>query len=214
MKILVIGGGNTGLALANILSENHDVTLIEKSKEKARKVANKTTALVIKGDASDISILKEAGIKETDSLIVTTEDDKTNLMICTIAKSEEVEKIIALVNKPINEELFTKLGITRLVSVVSTNVTGITGMLYQYGDERIIAQFGEGDMQIVELMIAKDSKLIGQKARIENATIAAIYRSGDLLIPKENTNLEEGDVLLVAVKTKDLKNIANLIAGK
>lgn len=214
MKIIIVGGGETGLTLANLLGDGHDITIIEKDEPLAKEVANKTSALVIKGDATDVSILREAAISKSDAIIVVTGEDKTNLMICQIAKTEKVKKIISLVNSAKNEELFTKLGIHLLVSVVGTNVTGIKRMLYKYGDERIIAQLGAGEVQVIEQVISKDSKLVGKKAKIKNAVIAAIYKSGELIIPNEETVLEEGDVLLVAVKTKDLPKVADIITGK
>jgi len=134
-------------------------------------------------------------------------------MVCQIAKSEEVGKIISLVSDPSNEELFTKLGITQIVSVVGTNVTAIKRMLQQVGGERIIAQLGDGEMQIIEMTLVEGSKLIDQPAAINNATIAAIYRSGELIIPHNGTMLDKGDVLIVVAKTNDLPAVTRLISG-
>lgn len=213
MKIMIIGGGETGLTIANLLGEEYEITIVEKEKEIAKDISNKTHALVINGDGSDITILKDANLSEMEA-IVTTADDKTNLMICQIAKSENIPKIISLVREPKNEELFTKLGINNLVSVVGTNAIAIKRMLYQIGDTRIIAQMGQGEVQIVELTISKESRLVGKEAQIRNAAVAAVYRNGELIIPKSSTILEEGDLLVVVVKTKDLKDITDLITGK
>jgi trk system potassium uptake protein TrkA len=214
MKVIIVGGGQTGLALANLLVESNDITIIEKEEAVAKEAANRTSALLVKGDATDVSVLKQAGIEEADALVVVTSDDKTNLMICEIAKSEKVKRIISLVNSPANEELFTKLKINRLVSVVGTNITAIKKMLHQVGEERIIAQLGAGEVQLIELAVSKDSKLKGKSAKIKNAVIATIYRSGELIIPTESTELKAGDVLLVAVKTKDLSKVAKIISKK
>ncbi|MBU1446169.1 NAD-binding protein [Patescibacteria group bacterium] len=213
MKIIIVGGNATGLTLANLLGEEHDITIIEQDEEVAKKTANEISALVIHGDGTDMSILNEAGLKETDAIITTT-DDKTNLMICEIAKSEKIEKIISLVSDPQNEELFTKLGITRLVSVVGTNVTAIKRQLSRVGDERIIAQLGEGKVQIVELNVSAKSKIVGKTPELNGARIAAIYRSGEMIIPSEDTLVEESDVVLVVVKTEDLPLIIDIIQGK
>lgn len=212
MKIIIIGGGTTGLTLANLLGEEHDVTIVEGDEELAKEIADKTHALVVQGDGGDISVLKEANLAEADA-IISTADDKTNLMVCQIAKSEEIKRIVTLVNDPKNEELFTKLGISHLVSAVGTNVTAIKRMLYQVGDARIIAQLGQGEVQIVELIISEESPLIGKPMEIKNASIAAIYRSGELLIPKKDSFFEKGDLLVVVTKTKNLPDITNLISG-
>ena len=213
MKIIIVGGGTTGLILANLLGEEHDLVLVEKDEAIAKEIATKTQAMVVQGDGSDISLLQDAGLREADALICTT-DDKTNLMMSQIGKSEDVDKIIAIVNDPKNEELFTKLGVNLIVSSVGTNVTAIKRLLYQVGDVRIIAQLGGGEVQIVELNVSEKSNLIGKKPNLRKASIAAIYRGGDIIIPKDSSVIEKGDLLVVFVKTKDLPGITQLITGE
>lgn len=212
MKIIIVGGGTTGLILANLLGEEHEITIIEKDEAVAKDLSGKTHSLVVHGDGSDISLLNETGLKEADALVATT-DDKTNLMISQIAKGEEVPKIITVVKDPKNEELFTKLGIDLYVSTVGTNVTAIKRLLYQVGGGHIVAQLGGGEIQIVELVIGEKSPLIDQEARIAGVSIAAIYRSGEIIIPKEGTTMETGDVLVVLVKTTDLPKLKELTSG-
>ena len=171
-----------------------------------------TQALVLNGDGSDINLLQEAGLKQADALVATS-DDKTNLMISQIAKGEEVGKIIVIVQDPKNEELFTKLGIHLIVSSVGTNVTAIKRLLYQVGDARIIAQLGGGEFQIAELSVSEKSPLIGKDTNIKLASIAAIYRGGEIIIPKESTIIEKGDLLIVFVRTADLPHITELTSG-
>jgi len=213
MKIIIVGGTPTALTLANLLGDEHQITIIEEDEEKAKKFANSTSALVVKGDGTDISILNEAGLTDADA-IVSTSDDKTNLMICEIAKSEEVPKVIALVNEPKNEELFQKLGITQLVSAVGTNVTGIKNLLSQVGDARIVCQLGTGELQVIEATVSKGNPLVEQPPIINGAVIAAIYRSGEIMIPKSDTMIQEGDVLVIVVETKNVQKIQDFIQGK
>ena len=162
MKVIIVGGSETGVTLANLLGDD-DVILIEKEAAVAKSLANKLDALVINGDGTDISILKEAGVGKADAVIAATSDDSINVMICQIAKTENVPKIIPLVRNPKNEELFTKLGIASIVSVAGTNASSLKRMLRSFGDARIIAQLGEGDVQIIEQVISKKSKLIGKR---------------------------------------------------
>lgn len=210
---MIIGGGATGLTLANLLGEEYEITIVEKEDEVAKDIASKTHALIVVGDGGDITALRDANLADMD-VIITTADDKTNLMVCQIAKSEEVKKIISIVNEPKNEELFAKLGITHLVSSVGTNVTAIKRLLYQVGDAHIIAQLGAGENQIVELPVAENSPLIGKKASLRKASIAAIYRSGEVVIPKRATFINKGDLLIMVVQTKDLPKITELVTGQ
>ncbi|MFH1275597.1 MAG: NAD-binding protein [Candidatus Woesearchaeota archaeon] len=214
MKIIIVGGGETGTTLAKLFEKEAEVTIIEKDELLAKELAKKTNALIIHGDGTDISILKEASIEKTDALVVTTSDDTVNLMISQIGISEKVRKIVPLVRKPKNEELFTKLGVSSFVSVAGSTASTIKKILRTYGNARIIAQFGEGDVQIIQQVISKKSKLIKQKAEIKNAVVATVYRSGKIIIPNTDTRLKEGDVLLVAVKTKDLQGVLEIIKGE
>ncbi|MFH1848881.1 MAG: NAD-binding protein [archaeon] len=213
MKIVVIGAGEIGKTLCNILTaENHEVTIVEADQERAEKLAGETDALVLNGDATSMSILKDAGIEECDAIIAVTDDDKTNLMVCEIAKSSDVKRIISRISNPGNEELFTKLGITSVVPVVGNTVTAIKQMLIADGG-RVIAQIGKGDVQVIEVTIHENSKLIGRPAAIKNAVIGTIYRSGDLIIPMKNTMLKNGDVLILTAKSRNLSRIRKVISG-
>jgi trk system potassium uptake protein len=214
MKLIIVGGGETGLTLARLFAKEAEITIIEKDEILAKELARKTNALIIHGDGTDVSILLEAGIDKTDALVITTGDDTVNLMISQIGKSEKVRRIVPLVRKPKNEELFSKLGVGSFVSAAGSNASEIKRILRTYGDARIIAQFGDGDVQIIEQVISKKSKLITQKVSIKNAVIATIYRSGKIIIPTPQTILKEGDVLLVAVKTKDLHDVLDIIKGE
>ena len=212
MKIIIVGGGETGLATAKLFEKEAEITIIEKDEVLAKELTNKTNALIINGDGTDISILKEAEIGKADALIVTTADDTTNLMISQIGILEKVKKVVPLVRKPKNEELFSKLGVNTYVSVAGSNATDIKRILRTYGDAQTIAQMG--DMQIIRQVISEKSNLINQKTKIKDAVIATIYRDGTIIIPTAGTKLKESDVLLVAVKTKDLSKVLTAIEGR
>ena len=215
MKIIIIGGGQVGRTLVNILSAgDYDVTLIEKEEELAKKIAEKSDITVLKGDGTEMSILKDAKIENTDAVISVTNDDKTNLMISEIAKSEKVPRIIARVNEPKNEELFAQLKIHSIVPMVGLAVTQIKRMLMRIGEARITCEIGEGKIQVVELNVEEKSILVGKPAEIKGAVIGTIYRKGELIIPDKKTTIEAGDVLIITVKTEDLPKLEKLTSGQ
>ena len=215
MKIVVVGAGDSGRTLANMLSsEKNEVSLIEREERVAEDVAKEIDALVIKGDATEYSILKDAGIEKADAVIAITNDDKTNLMVCEIAKSTKVAKIISRVNNPKNEELFTKLGITSIVPLVNIEITKIKNMI-EPGRERVIAELGEGDIQVIEGTLGEKSKLVGKdEASIKGAVIGAIYREGEILIPEKGEKLKQGDVIVLVAKSKNLGKIRKMMSGE
>ena len=215
MKIIIVGGGEIGLTTANVLStKEHDLVLVESDEKRAKQVANSIDALVIHGEGTDLTTLKDAGAKEADAIAAVTNDDKTNLMVCEIAKSLGIAKIVARVNKSENEELFTKLGIKGVVPTVGIAVTKIKNLLMEARAERVIYELGKGQVQVLAITIPKESKLVDKPAAIKNAIIGTIYRDGELILPREGTKIKEEDVLVLTAKTKNLKSIRNKIYGK
>ena len=87
MKIIIIGCGKVGYALAEELTEEkHEVTIIDSSSERLQEVEEELDALQILGNGSSLSVLMEADIKNTDLLISVTGSDELNLLCCLIAK--------------------------------------------------------------------------------------------------------------------------------
>ncbi len=215
MKILIVGGGEVGLTTANVLStKEHDLVLIDSDEKTAKAAANSIDALVIHGDGTELATLKDAGANDADAIVAVTDDDKTNLMVCEIGKSLNIEKIIARVNKPDNEELFTKLGITGVIPVVGLAVTKIKNLLMMdRQSERVIYELGSGKVQVLSITIPEKSKLVGKPAEVKNAVVGAIYRDGEILLPREGSKIKEADVLILTVKTKNLKSITKQIYG-
>jgi len=214
VKLIIVGAGDVGTTLANLLSaEKHEICIVELDSKKAEKLAQKTDALVVQGDGADISILKDAGIETADALVAATSDDKSNFMICEVAKSVGTKKIISVINTPKNEELFTKLGITQIVNSVRNTVTSIKQLLYEFGEEHVITQLGDGDVQVIEISAGNESKLLNQPAEIPGAVIGTIYRNGELIIPDKKTLIKVGDVLIIVVKKTELQKVKTLIGG-
>jgi trk system potassium uptake protein TrkA len=211
MNIIIVGGDETGMNLAKLFEKEAEITIVEKDEILAKELSQKTNALIIHGDGTDISILKEAKINKADALVVTTGDDTVNLMVSQIGKSEQVPIVIPLVRKPENVELFKRLGVDSVVSVAGSIASDINRVIRTHGDAKIIAQFGKGDVQIIKHLIPKKSKLINKKAEIENAVITAIFRDSQIIIPEADTRLKQEDVLLLTVKTEYLKKVLKLI---
>lgn len=215
VKIIIIGVGAIGKALATLLStKDHEIVLIEKEESLAKGVANDTDALVIHGDGTEMEILKDAGIEDSDAVIAVTGDDKVNLMVCEIAKSMNIKHIISRVNKSANEEIFTKLGISGVVPLVDLAVTSIKRLLLSAStDHRTIAELGGGAVQILALTVGEDSHLTDKPAIIKDAIVASVYRDGDLIIPDAKTKIEANDVLVIVTKTENLSKVTAQISG-
>ncbi|MFO7710731.1 MAG: TrkA family potassium uptake protein [Candidatus Woesearchaeota archaeon] len=217
MRIIVIGAGEIGKSLVKMLSkEKHEVILIDQSNDLVKDIANQIDILVIKGDATQLSILRDAGIEKSQGVVAVTNDDKTNLMISEIALSSGIKRVISRVNTPGNEELFTKIGVNTLIPTVNLAVTEIKNALMRDDENeqksRFIAPLGVSDAEIIEVTVNSKSSLIGKETIIPKGVISAIYRNGDILIPLgKQYEIKEGDVLVITAKTKDVGEIIKLV---
>ena len=100
MHVIVVGLGGIGQNLVQLLIEHKDnVAVIDKNETRCREIAAKYDLLAIVGDATDQSILEDAGASDADALIITTADDATNLMTALVGKELDIRSIISVVNQ-------------------------------------------------------------------------------------------------------------------
>ena len=101
MKIIIVGCGKVGMTLAEQLSQNYSVILVDHSLEKIHRISENIDALRICGNGSSIGTLMEAGVDTADVLIAVTGSDKLNLLCCLIAQNVSSCHTIARVRNPV-----------------------------------------------------------------------------------------------------------------
>ena len=120
MKIIIVGCGKVGTTLAEQLNrENHDITLIDCDSEALQSISDSTDVMSVTGNGAVYQVQMEAGIKEADLLIATTNSDELNMLCCLIAKKAGNCHTIARIRNPeysaeinyIREELNLSLAI-------------------------------------------------------------------------------------------------------
>jgi len=213
MKIIIVGGGTVGGALSELLiKEKHDVVVIEKDEKLAEELAEKLDALVLHGDGTDKNILKDANIGNVDVVVSVTSDDKTNLMVCEVAKGVNVPNIISRINQSDNEGIFTKIGITNLINTTNTAILAFKKALERPG-KQLINLIGGGKGEVFELSIGKDSKFTNKTVAdvAKGFTVACVYRDDKLMIPKPETKIKEGDILTICSPLEEVKKIEKMI---
>jgi len=108
MYIIVVGGGKVGYYLTKtLLSEGYEVLLIERQADKAELFSEHFGSMVLAGDGAEATTLAAAGAARANVVIAVTGEDEDNLVVCQVAKQKfHVERTIARVNNPKNEQLF------------------------------------------------------------------------------------------------------------
>lgn len=212
MHVIIAGGGKLGEALSNLLvNEKHDVVLIERDEKLSEELAERLDALVLHGDASDSKILRDANIEKSDAVVAMTGDDKTNLMICEVAKSFKVASIVSRINQVANEGIFVKLGITASINTTTSAVLAFKKVLEKPGKRLVNLVAGE-KAEVFEMLVSEGSRAINKKVKeIEkNFTIAAIYRNGELMLRKPDRKIQEDDVLIICVPLEEAKKVEGM----
>lgn len=217
MYVVIAGGGDYGESLAKILvKEKNDVAVVEQDVKKAEELAEKVDALVIKGSATQIDILKEAGIEKADAVVAMTPDDETNLMICQLAKKLKVPRVVSRVNDSKNLQVFVGVADASIDTTSAATTAFINSI--SSGGKHVLASLGGGRAQFMGFPITEDSPVVGK--RIEaikiptNANICAIDRNGEIIIPYEKTEIISGDVVFVISGTEFVRTVTKLLVGE
>jgi trk system potassium uptake protein TrkA len=219
MFVIIVGGGNTGSYLANILVEGgHTVRVVEERPNLLEKLRKELPAeCVIAGDGSSPSLLESLNIRKAHVLAAVTGDDETNLVITSLARFEfNVPRIIARVNNPKNAWLFNaEMGVD-----VALNQADILAHLVaeemSLGDMMTLLKIRRGEFSLVEEKVHPHSLACG-KALHEiklpsDCTIVAIIRSHQMIIPHGDTNLQAADEVLALVHGQSLAAFNTLLA--
>ncbi len=210
MYIVIMGAGRVGLNLAsNLVSRGHDVTLIENDDSLCGNAAAELDALVICGNGTDTKTLEEANVNEADVFVAATGNDEANLLSCILVKQYDIPKIIARLSNPDHEEAFRKVGIDDVISPELT-AAGYLEKLITRPKVADLIVIGKGDAEILDLTV-KNNKVIGKKISEINSTddyiIVALYKNGEITIPKADMVLNEGDKVSILVKNRAVKDV-------
>ncbi|MBI2847841.1 MAG: TrkA family potassium uptake protein [Chloroflexi bacterium] len=162
MYIIVVGGGRVGYYLTRaLLSEAHEVLIIEKEASTCEGITDELGGVCLRGDGCEVATLIEAGTDRADMLIAVTGDDDDNLISCQVAKHQfKVPRTIARISNPRNEILFKKLGIDVTVSATNIILENIEKEVPTHPLTRLstIAK----DLEIVEVKVPSDYETIGE----------------------------------------------------
>ena len=216
MYLIVVGGGKVGYYLTKtLLTEDHEVLLIERDAAKVENFSDRLGAVVLQGDGAEASVLAAAGAARADVVIAVTGEDEDNLVICQMAKQKfQVRRTIARVNNPKNEHLFRLLGVD--VTVSQTNY--ILNLIGQAIPERPfihLLNLRYAGLAIVEASITERSPVANQAiANIDlpvSCAIAAIARGRSVIVPEPDTVIEVGDEIIAVTNLTQEDELRSLL---
>ena len=174
MYVIIAGGGKVGWNLAReLMSKEHEVTLIEARRDRYLVIEEELEHAVQYGDATELWVLERAGIQRADLVIAVTGDDEDNMLVCQVAKEKYLcDRIIARVNNPRNYQHFKLLGIQPAVSATDLILRLIEHEVPRYGLVHLLA-LEEERLEIIELEVPVDSPVAGRAWPISTCPTAA-----------------------------------------
>lgn len=218
MRMIVMGGGQTGQSLARTLLDRHyEVNVIEKDRIRCEQLANTLDVAVFRGDGTSISVLEAAETENADCFMAITSVDQDNLVAAQLAKEHfHAKKVIARVNNPRNLDTFRLLGIPNVVCSAEL----LTSMIEQEADQahmHLIASLNQGKAGICSITLPHDSALDGVALREfkvpEGTLIISVIRDGTLTIPNGSTVLQQGDELVAVADEREQKALVKLLSA-
>ena len=218
MRIAIAGAGNVGRSIAQELVDNgHQVMLIERQPNMLRPERVPAAEWIL-ADACELASLQEADVAGCDVVIAATGDDKVNLVVSLLAKTEfAVGRVVARVNRAENEWLFNEQwGVDVAVSKPRL-MAALVEEAVSVGDLVRLMTFRQGQANLVEITLPKGAPVVGQAVadmRLpRDSALTAIVRGSRVVIPSPEEPLEEGDELLFVAVQDAEADLRLLVCG-
>jgi trk system potassium uptake protein len=202
MKVAIAGAGAVGRSIARELIENgHDVTLIERNPDHIEVDAIPAAHWRL-GDSCELSLLESVHLQDFDVVIAATGDDKANVVLSLLAKTEfAVSRVVARVNDPRNEWLFDDAWGVDVAVSTPRMLASLVEEAVAVGDLVRIMAFRKGAANLVELTLPDDTPWGGRPVRKltlpRDASLVTILRGNRVIVPDPDEPLEGGDELLL-----------------
>lgn len=219
MLAVIIGGGRGGSYLAQDLqNQGYQVKVVDRRPEVVAKLRQEIGGDVVCGDGCSPEILEQIGTAKADLVVALTHNDEDNLVVCRLAKHHfHVPRVIARVNNPLNEWLYTKdWGVDVPISQVHLTSKVIEEEIGM-GELVTLLKLNRGAAALVEVTLPETSPCRGRAIREvafpSDTVIVSVIRGGKLIIPRGDTTLEAGDEILAVGAVAAEKSLKELLVG-
>jgi trk system potassium uptake protein TrkA len=209
-RILIAGGGNIGLRVADALDGRLNVKMIELDKRRCEFLAGhlSSRALVLNGDTTDEDLLEDEGVADLDLFIALTSDDENNIMSSLLAKRMGARRVIALINRRSYAELMEGGRIDIAISPAQTTIGELLKHVRR-GDIVAVHSLRRGAAEALEIIAHGDpssSKVVGKRieqlALPKGVSIGALVRGDTVIVAHHDTVIQSEDHLIVFVPNK------------
>lgn len=218
-RIVIFGGGNIGLFLAQQLEVHHPgvaAKVIEQDRERAEHVARSLShTIVLNGDALDAEILEEANVGSVEAVVAVTNDDETNILAALLAKRHGAQRAMCLINKTDYNTLVSTLGVDVVISPRAITVSNILQHVRR-GRIHAVHSLHEGFGELIEADALETSPLVGKPLRdirLPNGVlVGAIVRDGQVISPRGSTVVQANDRVVLFAAAEAVKKVEKMFS--
>ncbi len=201
-RIMVVGGGNLGAAIAERLDDGqYKAKIIERDSSRCQRLADSLNRVtVLNGDGTDKELLKEENIQDTDAVIAVTGDEETNILISLLAKELGAKKTVTRISKFSYIPLVTAIGID---TVVSPRLSAVSAILQHIRRGKVVsvAPLKGESAEAIEVVALETSQIVGKSLKDvkfpRGALLGAIVRGDRVIIPSGESVVEPQDRLII-----------------
>ncbi|MBI5164371.1 MAG: Trk system potassium transporter TrkA [Magnetospirillum sp.] len=218
-RIIIFGGGNIGLFLAQQIEAEHPgaaVKIIETDKERAEFVAKTLhRTVVLNGDVLDPEILHEASVSAAEVVVAVTNDDETNILSSLLAKRYGARRAMTLINKTTYNALMGPLGVDVVISPRAITVSNILQHVRR-GRIHAVHSLHEGFGELIEADALETSSLVGKPLRevkLPNGVLlGAVVRDGQVISPRGTTVVQAGDRVVLFAAAEAVRKVEKMFS--
>ena len=217
-RVVIIGGGNVGLAVATRLEQRTQrirAKVIEKNRICAEHAADALErTIVLNGDGLDAEMMAEANVARADAILAVTDDDKTNILAAVRAKAAGAPMAICLINDPTLVPLMDPLNIDAYINPRQTTVSSILRHI-RHGRVRGVYSVGDAEAEVIEAQVLSTSPIAGQLIRDidfpEGVLVGAVMKGAEVIKPTGLLRIEENDVITIFAMAADVPEVERLL---
>jgi trk system potassium uptake protein TrkA len=221
VDVVIVGAGRVGESIAADLNETHEVVIVEKNPDRVEELNYSLDVLAIQGDGTSVSTLEEAGVTDADMVIASTDNDETNIVICSTVKAVSDSFTVARVKN--TEYLRTwrssgaAFGIDFMVCtylLAAESIVRVVGL----PAARDVDTFAEGTVQMAEFDVGPGSPIaemtVSEADTYDSLTFAGLVRDDEMLIPRGTTVIHPEDRIVVIGTPRSVQEFASDVSPK
>ncbi|AUX10698.1 trk system potassium uptake protein [Halalkaliarchaeum desulfuricum] len=215
MKIVIVGAGEVGGAIASGLCDNHDVTVVDIREDRVDELNYSMDLLAIHGDCTDVDTLEDAEVESADMFLAATDDDETNIVACATARAISDAFTVARIKD--SKYLRTWRRTEQAFGIdfmVATNLLAAESIarVAALPTARAADFFADGTVQMAEFDVCEGSPIAGETVeeadQYDSLTFAAVLRNGDVEIARGGTRIDVGDRIVVIGSSQSVHEFA------